>query len=130
MLDQTQNEAHVRVRRAEVDSICIYDVTEDELESLEKGSPSSLYLNFSLFLLSAAISFLMSLIFTDITSERIFTVFVIITTFGFIIGFILLILWYRDFRSSTFVAKRIRNRLKADILPTKSDGDSVQPSTS
>lgn len=128
MAEQTQNEAHIRVRRAEVDSICIYDVTEDELEILEKGSPSSLYLNFSLFLISAATSFLASLFFTEIPSIKTFTVFVIVTVVGFVLGFILLVLWYRDFRSSNSVAKRIRDRLKAETLPTSSDGDSVQPS--
>lgn len=128
MPEQTQNEAHIKVRRAEMDSICIYDVTEDELEILEKGSPSSLYLNFSLFLLSAAISFLASLIFTEIPSTKVFTVFAIITVVGFVLGLILLIFWYRDFRSSTSVAKRIKDRLKAETSPTKDDGDSVQPS--
>ena len=128
MPDQNQNEGHIRVRRAEVDSICIYDVTEDELETLEKGSPSSLYLNFSLFLISAALSFLVSLLFTEIAAPEVFTVFVIITVIGFVIGIILLILWFRDFKSSTSIGKRIRNRLKADSSPTRSDGDSIQPS--
>jgi len=127
MSEPTQNEARVRVRRAEVDSICLYEVKEEELEILERGSPSSLYLNFSLFLISAAISFLASIIFVKIDSQKIFTIFVVIIVVGFVLGFILLVLWHRDFRSSTTVAKRIRNRLKADCSPPKSDGDSVQP---
>lgn len=127
MPDQNQNESLIRVRRGEVDSICIYDVTEDELETLEKGSPSSLYLNFSLFLVSAASSFLVSLLFGGELSTNVFIVFVVVTVVGFVVGIVLLVLWYRDFRSSTSVGKRIRNRLKADSSPTKSEDDSIQP---
>lgn len=126
--EQNQSEGYIRVRRGDVDSICVYGVTEDELENLEKGSPSSLYLNFSLFLLSSAISFLMALIFTDIPSQKVYIVFLLLTIVGFILGFLLLILWYRDFRSSNSIFKRIRNRLKEDISPTQSDGDSIRPS--
>ncbi len=128
MPDTNQNEAHIRVRRAEVDSICLYEVTEDELEGLEKGSPSSLYLNFSLFLLSAAISFTTALFFTEVSSQKVYIVFVIITVVGFVLGILLLIAWYRDYRSSTSIGKRIRDRLKAETYTPKSDGDSIDPS--
>lgn len=127
MAEPTQNEQYIRVRRGDVDSICLYSVTEDELEILEKGSPGSLYLNFSLSLISIATSFLASLFLTNISSQRIYIVFVIITVIGYIIGFFLLLLWYKEHRSSTSVAKRIRERLKADVSPVRSDGDSIKP---
>ena len=42
----------VKVKRHKFDSLTIYDVSESELETIEKGSPSSIYLNFAIFLLS------------------------------------------------------------------------------
>lgn len=128
MNEPTQNEEKVKVRLGKVDSICLYQVTEDELDILEKGSPSSLYLNFSLFLISSAVSFTASLVFTDITSLKVFTVFVLFTILGYILGILLFILWYRDFRSSSSISKKIRKRLEAESAPNKGDRDSVMPS--
>ena len=43
------------VRRGRVDSVDLYEVKENELELLEKGSPASLQLNFSIFLLTSVL---------------------------------------------------------------------------
>ncbi len=111
---------------AEVDSICLYQITEDELRCLEEGSPSSLYLNFSILFLSTAFSFLISLLTTEIPSNRIFIVFVIITAVGFVAGIILFCLWFKAYRSSSSVAAKIKERLKADIAPKIEENDSIK----
>lgn len=120
-------EKSIKVRRADVDSICIYSVTEDELDILEKGSPSSLYLNFSLFLLSAALSFSAAAILTPPQDIYIFSVFIIIIFLGFILGVIFLIMWHRNSKSSKSIAGRIRSRLKEETGPTEATEDSVKP---
>ena len=98
------------IRRVRIDRLVIYDVSEAELDTLQRGSPESLYLNFAIFLLSAAITFSVALATTTISSNRTFDVFIILTTIGYIGGTLLAILWGRNRQSLSQVIKRIRNR--------------------
>lgn len=117
----TQNESGPRIRHAKVDSICIYEVTENELDTLENGSPASLALNFSVFLLSIGISFLITLLTTQISSIKIFNCFVIVACVGMILGTILFFYWLISYLKSTPIISKIKNRL--DPEPSKITGD-------
>ncbi|SRR5258708_1594770 len=110
-----------RIRHARVDSLCIYEVTEDELIFLEQGSPNSLQLNFSIFLVTLGVAFLIALLTTKIESMQLFTIFIVITCLGFIIGFILFCLWLKSYRSIPSVSKKIRNRLQTEESVTEID---------
>src|SRR2546426_12433201 len=100
----------VEVRRGAFAQLTIYEVAEYELEILEHGSPDSIYLNFAIFLLSIAVSFLVSLVTADV-STRVFIVFVSITVIGLLLGIFLLILWFRTRKSVSILVIKIRNRL-------------------
>lgn len=111
----TQNEKppsdRLSVNRAKVESIDLYEVTDHELNILEKGSEGGLYLNFSLFLISAAISFFITLTTTTIDNERQFTVFCVIA-FSFTIGsMILALLWWKSRESVKSITNSIRQRM-------------------
>ena len=67
--------------------------------------------NFTIFLLSSAISFTATLLATEIKSDRTHTFFVVVTVVGYIIGALLLLLWWKDYRSVSKVADTIRKRL-------------------
>jgi hypothetical protein len=97
--------------RARYDRLTIYEISEDELELLVRGAPDSVLLNFAIFLLSAAVSFLTALLTTTIDSDRLFVVFVIFTVAGFVIGSIMMALWWRGRRSVSSLIESIRNRL-------------------
>ncbi len=113
-MTKNQQQTEPKIRRARVDSLDLYELTEEELVTLEHGSPGSLYLLFATFFLSISISFLIALLTTDIKSIYTFTVFVVITVLGFFSGFVLCCLWFRENRSSTSVSKKIRNRMKEE----------------
>ena len=113
----TQNDSgldSVTVRRAKVDSLSLYEVTEPELQDLERGGPATLYLNFAIFLLSTAISFLIAVLSTEIQSTRTFCVFVIVTVAGFIGGGILIMIWNRSRQTTREIIKRIKARMPGD----------------
>ena len=99
------------VRRARFDKLTIFEVSEAELDILEKGSPDSIYLNFAIFLLSMAVSFIVALFTTEVKSMAIFVVFVLLAIVGCLGGFFLLIMWLRDRSSVSKCAKTIRSRL-------------------
>ena len=78
------------IRRARFDKLTIYEISDSELEILERGSPGSIYLNFTIFLLSSAISVTVTLLVTKIESDRTYMFFVVVTVVGYIIGVLLL----------------------------------------
>lgn len=123
MARRTQNEENPLIRRARVDSLDIYEVTEEELGQLEKGSPMSLQLNFSIFLLSVAITTLITLLTVQIVSSQLYTIFVVVTVIGLVLGVFLFLLWFSNYRSLTPVAKRIRERMKTDLMPENLNPD-------
>ncbi len=117
------------IRRARIDRLNIYEVSDSEPQLLERGSPESLFLNFAIFLLSSATSLLAALLTTNIESTRVFNVFVIVTVVGFIVGMFLLALWrwYRRSRSTIF--EQIRQRMPPEgVPPDAEEAIDVRPS--
>ena len=101
----------VKINRAKLGSISLYDVTEDELSLLERGSPASTYLNFAIGLLSIGISFFISIFSTKIEDIKVYVVFwviALVTTLG---GIILFVVWRQANKSAENVIQRIRNRM-------------------
>ncbi|MNJ74159.1 hypothetical protein D3C77_710510 [compost metagenome] len=85
-----RHESHVGekivVRRGRVDSVDLFEVKEHELEMLEQGSPASLQLNFSIFLLSIAFSAILTLTTATVASKIFETVYVVIAVVGILLG--------------------------------------------
>jgi hypothetical protein len=113
------------IRRARIDRLNIFEVSESELDILERGSPESLLLNFAIFLLSSSGNLLIALLTTRIESERVFIIFVIGTLVGFVGGLLLLALWgwYRRSRSTIF--EQIRRRMPPEGVPTDASASAV-----
>jgi hypothetical protein len=118
---EQSGERSPRLLRGRVDSFAIYEITAEELRDLEMGSPCSLYLNFSIFCLSMAISFLTALMTTTVIGNT-FIVFTVLTIVGFFSGIGLLILWWRTYTSISEVTRRIRARIPG-ITDVKTSND-------
>ena len=112
--DQSSAEGAVKIRRGKVDSLSLYEITENELDLLEKGSPAPIYLNFGIFALSTASSFLIALLTTPIASDRVFITFVSIVLIGGLFGTILCVLWFRSRTATAQLIKRIKQRIPDD----------------
>lgn len=118
----------ISISRARLDSITVYDVMEEELEIIEAGSPSSLYLNFAIALLSICASLIPTLMLTKIEDTRVFLSFFAVCIVTGIIGVILLIMWYRSNKNVKTIFSKIRSRkavsalrIEAEVSGTKSD---------
>lgn len=115
------------IRRGRL-KLIIHDVSEDELESLERGSPVSSFLNLAgaltIFAWSTAISFSISLATTNIPLGKTFVVFVLVMVIAYLAGatFSLLwfLLWFFLRKSSTSVAQKIRKRMPPEGIPASS----------
>lgn len=106
-----QREFLTAVRRAPYGELRIFEISETELDLLERGSPDSLFLNFAVALLSVAISLSVTFATTNIPSDRVFTALVLLTIVGYVAGLLLLVLWWRTHRSVTSVVASIRRRM-------------------
>lgn len=105
------------IRRARFDQLTIFEISESELELLERGSPDSLLLSFAIALLSAAISLTAALLTATVESTRVFAVLVLITIVGYVAGIVLISLWWRTHRSVRSVVAVIRSRLPPEGAP-------------
>ncbi|RLK02159.1 hypothetical protein [Tenacibaculum discolor] len=101
-----------KIKRGRYDSLVLYEVSESELYIIERGSPSSTYLNFAIFSLSIGLSFLASLLTFDLDnqSDKAYIVFVVITVLGILLGLLLLIIWWRSKNQFDDVIKKIKSR--------------------
>jgi amino acid transporter len=103
------------IKKGKVDSLTIYEITDGELDTIERGSPNSTFFNIGIALISIAISFLVSLVTVDLTlSRNLFTVFTIVTVVSFVVGVVLMILWVKTKNDVDEVLKKIRDRIKED----------------
>ncbi len=109
-------EKTLRVRRGRVDSVDLFEVKENELEILENGEPTGIYLNFSVFLLSTALSCILALTTATFSSTRSENVFLFLSIIGVIGGLFLLILWWRGRKSIKLVIGTIKNRIQIEYV--------------
>lgn len=123
---QTENVGEkVPIRRGRVDSLTIYEITDYELDILAAGSPSSIFLNFAIALLSLAGAGIYSLLTATYTSDTTKTVAILITIVGFALGLVLVALWLRSNKSISAIVCRIKAR-----VPTESQDQSNSSQTS
>ena len=109
---KNSGDTQTKIKVGKVDSLVIYEVSEGELETIERGSPNSTYLNFSVFLLSIFISFLIALLTCEFTNnERLFNIFLIVCVIGGLMGIFLFIIWYRTKNDVDTVIKKIKQRI-------------------
>lgn len=109
------------VRRGRVDSVDLYEVKENELELLEKGSPANLQLNFSVFLLSLAFSAILTLATATVKWPIMETIFVVVAVIGILLGVYLLISWWKTRTSIATIIAIVRNRIPPEPLITETE---------
>lgn len=115
MAKNTNSEKSLRVRRGRVDSVNLYEVKENELEILENGEPTSLQLNFSIFLLSLAFSGILTLCSATFSTELLQNIFLFVTIIGTLLGLYLLLMWWKGRKSIKTIIQTIKNRIQPDV---------------
>lgn len=112
-------ETSIRIRRGKVDSLSVYEITDYELGQILQGSPNALFLNLAIFLTSISLSFLIALLTTTIASDRVYTVFVVVTVISFIAGFVLVAMWWKTRNQLSDIVTKIKARIPADEIEKK-----------
>ena len=117
-----KNQLDPAIQRIPLNKLRIFEISETELEALERGSPESIYLNLAIAVLSVAISFIIALATTKIDNDRMFYVFVIVAVVGGIAGITFGLLWLVSRRSLKNVSAEIRSRIPPEGVQEDSDG--------
>ena len=108
---EDSGEQSVRIRRGQFDSLRLYEITDYELDTLERGTSSNLFLNFGIALLSISSSFFIALLTTEIPSVAISTTFIAIAAASFGSGAVSLIVWYLTRQSTAALIQKIKSRI-------------------
>jgi uncharacterized membrane protein YdbT with pleckstrin-like domain len=109
------------IRRARYERLTIFEVSESELEMIEKGLPDSILLNIAIALLSSALSLTATVTTATISSISAYVVFVVFIVVAYVVGLVLLILWLRSRKSVGHCVGTIRSR-----LPPEGDAKSIE----
>lgn len=113
-------DGYVNVRRGRLGSVDVYEVTDDELEKLAKGTTASVDLAFSIFLLTLAFSCVVVLTTTKPmwNSEYIY---VIVGFTSLVFGIYFLIMWRKSKTDANKLIKKIKER-----IPAPDDSDEIK----
>ena len=116
MTDEKEQSGYIppQIRRGSLTSLSIYEVMDYELDILESGGPGSTFLNFSVFLLSVGMSFLIVLLTVKLDDLKLFAFFLVVTIVGLLLGVGLLIVWNRSRFSVSRLCIKIRDRIKTE----------------
>ena len=109
----------VTINRGRINSLTIYEITEDELDKLEKGDTDTIDLNFAIFALSVASSFLITLLTTKIESIKTFNIFLVVVIVGFFSALILLVRWWKNRKNTGLIVSKIKKRIDQAKSPLK-----------
>jgi hypothetical protein len=126
MADEKQIVPYTSVRYVGMGEIIIYLVSDDELSMLERGDPSSTYLNLAIFFLSVGISFLVSLLVSEPKTPHAFVVMVVITVLSFMVGVVLTAFWLRTSGEVSKAVQRIRDRRVSPEAPSVIEDQDVR----
>lgn len=89
--------------------IDIYEVTEEELMLLERDQDYHIHLNFAIAFITSAISASLTVLVESLSANTM-SVFTGIIFSGYILGAMMLVLWYRKRSKFTNTINRIRQR--------------------
>lgn len=123
MIAEHRTQLDPAIHRVRLDKLRIFEISEGELEALERGSPQSIFLNLAIALISIAISFTVTLVTVTIEKDRTYYVLVIVTSIGYVAGFTLGLLWLISRRSLKKVSMAIRSRIPAEGVQETSKAD-------
>jgi len=130
---ELQSDFLPEIRVGKIGVLKVHQISDDELSRLEQGASQTLFLNFGIAVLSVSVSFLISLLTMTIGSDRVFTVFVVMTVVGFLAGATLMILWWCNRKPIRKLVQEIRDRMPPEgeaqqLPPPCTEGREDDPS--
>jgi len=106
----------VKIRRGRVGEVCLYEITESELEELARGTQGGdVYLNFSTFCISTGLSILLTLITSEIKNDRLYSSFIATVIVMLLGGGVLLVVGWKSRTPIKGLISKIKMRVAQDV---------------
>ena len=121
-----RDEKQPEIRRGRVDSVNLYEVKEEELEVLEKGSHGSVQLNFAIFLLSTAFTSIAALLTSEFKGQTTKTIFIVCAIVGIVLGVYFVIVSMRSRKTIGDMVSKIKDRITHEPISAQ-DGTELRP---
>lgn len=121
------SDENIRVRRGRVDAVVLYEVREDELESLERGGISTIQISLSSSLITLAVAFTIALLTSNFKSEIVKYLFGIAAFSGFVLGIYFGLVAYLTKSSVKKIGETIRKRLNGQNTAETLDAEVKMP---
>ena len=102
------------INRGRVDSVNLYEVKENELETLEQGVVANLQFGFAIFLFSVALTCIAALATSNFKWDIVKIIFICLSIIGIVLGVFFMWGWARTRKSVSNVISTIRNRIDSD----------------
>lgn len=118
-----ENGTSLPVRRGRVGSVDLYEITDSELDTLEKGSPANMQLNFAVFLLAVAFAAIIALCTAEFNNQTIEIAFIVVSVVGILLGLYFLISCFRNHTSTKTICSKIRNRISSPEVKASKSGE-------
>lgn len=115
-MSNTEGERTMTIIRGEVDSLTLYEVTEDELINLENGPSSSIYLNFAISLITLSLSFFASIFTATFENSITLIVFLVIAIVSLLVGLGYFVTWKKTSKSYSSISNKIRARAEKKVV--------------
>ena len=118
------------IRKGRYGVLRIYEISDEELETLSQGVGESVELSFAIFLAATAISFLVCLVTVKIDSLRTFCAFHCITIVASIMALVLGVRWWKTRRPISSLVRTIKERIppEGEQEPPPADTEEEQRS--
>ncbi|OGT60232.1 MAG: hypothetical protein A3E01_15455 [Gammaproteobacteria bacterium RIFCSPHIGHO2_12_FULL_63_22] len=112
----TEGDVQLRVRRGRVDSVDLFEIKENELDSLERGSIADLHFNLAIFGFSIFLTALFTLGTTEkFKSPQIETAFVVVVFVFGLFSLYCYFMWRNSKNSVKDTCAKIRSRIPPDV---------------
>ena len=102
------------INRGKVDSLNLYEVKENELETLEQGVLANLQFGFAIFLFSVALTCIAALATSNFKWDIVKIIFICLSIIGIVLGVFFMWSWARTRKSVSKVVSTIRGRIDSD----------------
>jgi len=114
--DDNESAQTVKVNRGKICDVTIYEIREDELDSLEQTQLTSVLFNIMLVLLSSGVSLLVTLLTVNISKENpVYYTILFLTISTLISGAVLGVVCYFMRNRKSYIISIIRDRMKGHI---------------
>lgn len=119
-----QNSSEIEIKRSRIGSISVYEISDAELESLERGSPSTALTNISFFCASSFLSFLIVVTTSTGLDIKVYMVYFTVGLVSLAASIICGIVAYKMGGGIKEITSKIRGRIPASEVEKKYDDES------